>query len=268
MADIIKGIAPQKDTYANWVTANPTLGKDSGGNSYGQIIIVTGSPVGDLILWGNNQTFAVAYAAGQYTISNPDTSIPIVHNISAANQTVTLPAITGLKQRFEWFWTGGTGSFVATPTVTDGATINGIAAALWLGEGTGHAVIVSDGTNWQVEVYEDSGSDWNKYSNGILENRETITLSYLATTVLETDWTYPHAYVTGTKPSILFTAYRASPPTTIPGYTELNPPLLHDTSIDHLTARVLMSIDVQAVSNFGVSDTSKVEAFATGRWRT
>ena len=68
MADIIAGIAPQVDTHANWTALNPTLGKDSGGKSYGQILISTGSPVGDLLIWGNDESYNTAFAAGQYSI--------------------------------------------------------------------------------------------------------------------------------------------------------------------------------------------------------
>jgi len=71
MADLISGIAPQIDTYANWVSANPTLGKDSGGKSFSQMIFATGAPVGDIVIWGNDQTFTVSYAARQYIVINP-----------------------------------------------------------------------------------------------------------------------------------------------------------------------------------------------------
>ena len=43
MADTRAGIAPQVDTYANWVSANPTLGKDDSGDSFNQMIFATGS---------------------------------------------------------------------------------------------------------------------------------------------------------------------------------------------------------------------------------
>jgi len=73
MADQVLGIAPQKDTHTNWVSANPTLGKDSGGKSYGQIILSTDSPIGDILVWGNDQTYNVAYAAGQYLVTGTPT---------------------------------------------------------------------------------------------------------------------------------------------------------------------------------------------------
>ncbi len=66
MGDLIAGIAPQVDTYTNWVSANPTLGKDASGNRFNQMIFATGSPVGDILIWGNDQTFTASYAAGQY----------------------------------------------------------------------------------------------------------------------------------------------------------------------------------------------------------
>jgi len=70
MADTVAGIAPQTDTYANWVIANPTLGKDSGGKSFSQFIFATASPVGTILIWGNDQTFTTAYAAKQYIVSD------------------------------------------------------------------------------------------------------------------------------------------------------------------------------------------------------
>ncbi len=66
MGDTRAGIAPQTDTYANWVSANPTLGKDDSGDSFSQIIFATDSPVGDILIWGNDQTFTASYAAGQF----------------------------------------------------------------------------------------------------------------------------------------------------------------------------------------------------------
>ncbi len=68
MADTRAGIAPQVDTYANWVSADPTLGKNDSGDSFNQMIFATGSPVGDILIWGNAQTFTASYAAGQYIV--------------------------------------------------------------------------------------------------------------------------------------------------------------------------------------------------------
>ena len=68
MANTIAGIAPQLDTHANWVSLNPTLGLDADGKSYGQVIFSTGSPVGDILIWGNAQAYNDAYAAGQYAV--------------------------------------------------------------------------------------------------------------------------------------------------------------------------------------------------------
>jgi len=73
MADTVAGIAPQTDTYANWVIANPTLGKDSGGKSFSQFIFATASPVGTILIWGNDQTFTTAYAAKQYIVMSANT---------------------------------------------------------------------------------------------------------------------------------------------------------------------------------------------------
>lgn len=82
MADIIAGIAPQTDTYANWVSANPTLGKDSGGKSFSQFVFATGSPVGDILIWGNDETFTTAYAAGQYIVMGAEPNSGIISKFS------------------------------------------------------------------------------------------------------------------------------------------------------------------------------------------
>ena len=79
--------------------------------------------------------------------------LPLTYDLTSANATKTLPEITGLPQRVSWYWENGDGTYKVTPAVTDGATIGGIAAALWLGEGEGRVVIESDGTNWQVREY-------------------------------------------------------------------------------------------------------------------
>lgn len=115
MADILAGIAPQKDTYANWVTLNPTLGKTDSGNDYSQMIFATGSPVGDILIWGMAQSFVVAYAAGQYTIQGKEREIlsksadytitdsdPDIIEVTtgATDRTITLPTLadnTGRK---------------------------------------------------------------------------------------------------------------------------------------------------------------------------
>jgi len=75
-------------------------------------------------------------------------------DLTSANVTYTLPKIIGGNQVVDIYWTAG-GTYKMTLAVTNSETVGGIAAAIWLGEGTGHAVIVSDGTNWQVREYED-----------------------------------------------------------------------------------------------------------------
>lgn len=62
MADIVAGICPQVKTHTEWASLNPTLGR----SSYGQIVHSTGSPFGDIMVWGKNQTYNVAYSAGQF----------------------------------------------------------------------------------------------------------------------------------------------------------------------------------------------------------
>lgn len=62
MANEIKGLAPQSQTYAAWVSANPVLGI----SGYGQIVVATGSEYGDIMVWGAGQTFNTAFADGQW----------------------------------------------------------------------------------------------------------------------------------------------------------------------------------------------------------
>ena len=169
MADITAGIAPRKDTYANWVALNPTLGKTDSGKNYSQMIFATGSPVGDILLWGMAQSFTTAFAAGQYTIQNKLNLDSVPHtpyDISTANTLITVPTITSYAQKYTYYWTGGDGS--NTFKFVTGTTIGGIDSALWVGEGEGHITIESDGTDYQVREYDDSESGWNKLANGVL----------------------------------------------------------------------------------------------------
>jgi len=112
-----------------------------------------------------------------------------IDSIASANVIKTLPEISGLPQEISYFWTGGAGTYKLTLAVTDGATIGGLAAAIWEGEGEGSISLVSDGTNWQVKHYEDSGKDtdegWRKDKSGVLEQWVILTSGASAVT-----WTY------------------------------------------------------------------------------
>lgn len=96
MADVLKGIAPQIDTHTNWVTNNPTLGKDSDGKSYGQIIFSTDSPAGDIFIYGNNQTYSEAYAAGQFCTVEGILNAGTITNYTAG-ETMSAPLAVYVK---------------------------------------------------------------------------------------------------------------------------------------------------------------------------
>lgn len=101
-------------------------------------------------------------------------NISPTYELTSANVIKTLPEINGVSQILTWYWENGDGTYKVTPSVTDGATINGRPAADWIGEGKGHMTVESDGvSNWRVREYEDSyeGSNeyWRKYTNGTKE---------------------------------------------------------------------------------------------------
>jgi hypothetical protein len=138
MADIVKGLAPQIDTYSNWVSLNPTLGKDYDSKSYGQIVFVTGSPVGDILVWGNDQTFTASYAAGQFSyashfnagnlLSEDTGTVHFDSNISLIKLTDTTAVMTINWPEYPFL--GATGLVINWPTGSlrvvsaDGVTIN------------------------------------------------------------------------------------------------------------------------------------------------
>jgi len=82
-------------------------------------------------------------------------------DLTSGNSTYTLPEILGGPQKVSIYWTNG-GTYKLTLAVTDGATVGGETAATWEGEGNGHIELESDGSNWQVREYEDSGAGWKK----------------------------------------------------------------------------------------------------------
>lgn len=66
MANYSYEIAPQVDTHANWVSANPTLGTTDSGDTFGGLVISTGGTYGTILVYGSNQSYNTAYAAGQF----------------------------------------------------------------------------------------------------------------------------------------------------------------------------------------------------------
>ena len=147
----------RRDTAANWASNNPVPLE-------GEWCIETDT--GNVKLGDGVSTYNLI----GYHIRRPDPP----YDISTANTVIALPAITGLVQRLSYYWTGGDGSNTFSFTVSDAATINGDLATVWIGEGEGHIEIESDGTNWRVKDYDDSGSnangEWEKEITGKLVN--------------------------------------------------------------------------------------------------
>ncbi|MCK5613988.1 tail fiber protein [Candidatus Pacearchaeota archaeon] len=108
-------------------------------------------------------------------------SLPQNVDLTAGNVQVTLPEITGALQTKSIYWTNG-GTYKLTLAVTDAATIGGLAATIWEGESEGHIELESDGTNWQVREYKDSGTGWTKDSYGEIRFSATKTFSAVAIT--------------------------------------------------------------------------------------
>jgi len=106
---------------------------------------------------------------------------PIIYDISSANQNPILPEVNGSLQEVLIFWSGGDGTYTLTLGVTSGETVGGITASTWTGEGEGLIGVVSDGTNWNVVNYYDSGEfssiRWIKEINGDLffSGRDSIS---------------------------------------------------------------------------------------------
>lgn len=86
--------------------------------------------------------------------------LPKTFDISSTSEVRTLPEINGVLQRKRYYWEGGDGSNTFSLAVSDGATVGGIAATLWTGEGDGNIDLESDGvSDWKVIDYTDYITD-------------------------------------------------------------------------------------------------------------
>ena len=129
-------IKVRRDTASNWTSNNPTPNQ-------GEICMETDTgniKIGD----GSTAWTSLAYYVPK--------TLPYDYDISSADQTHTLPAITGAPQEVEITWSGGDGTYDLTIYESDGTT-----ALDYKGEGEGHIRIVSTGSAWKVVDYEDSG---------------------------------------------------------------------------------------------------------------
>ncbi len=139
----------RRDTAANWTSNNPTP-------LDGEWCLETDSKrwkVGDGV---------TAWTSLKYFKATAFDSLPQTYDISAADTVLALPAIDGTQQRIRAYWINGDGSNTFTMSVSDAATVGGLAVGTWVGDGTGFIDLESDGTSdWKVVGYEDSGSNAN-----------------------------------------------------------------------------------------------------------
>lgn len=146
-------IKVRRDITSNWSSNNPTLKEGEWGldTDLGLMKVGDGSTA-----WNSLSYFIPAVKA--------DTN-----DLTSSNITYTLPAITGAPQTISFYWTNG-GTYKLTLAVTGAPTVGGLSASIWEGEGEGHMVVESDGSNWMVREYEDSGSNsngnWQKQLDG------------------------------------------------------------------------------------------------------
>ena len=149
-------IKVRRDTASNWTSNNPTPNQ-------GEWCLETDT--GNMKI-GDGST---AWTSLDYYVP---ASLPDTNDLTSADITYTLPTITGAPQRVSIYWSNG-GTYKLTFAVTDGATVGGETAGTWKGEGEGHILVESDGSNWQVREYDDSyrsGSNgWKKTINGLME---------------------------------------------------------------------------------------------------
>ena len=126
-------ISYRPDTASNWASNNIVLSQGEGGieTDTGNVKIGDGSTA-----WNDLGYYIPAKLA-------------IPYDLTSANKTHTLPPITGAPQTESVYWTGG-GTYKLTIKRDDGTYLD------YKGEGNGHILVESDGSNWQVREYKDS----------------------------------------------------------------------------------------------------------------
>ena len=145
-------IKVRRDTSSSWTTNNPTPNQ-------GEWCLETDTgnmKIGD----GSTTWTSLAY----YIPAN----LANTYDLTSENKTHTLPEITGAPQTVSVYWTNG-GTYKLRIKKDDGTYLD------YEGEGEGHILLESDGSNWQVREYEDSGnvdnsdglgSKWVKHIDG------------------------------------------------------------------------------------------------------
>lgn len=121
-------------------------------------------------------------------------------NISAANAT---PSALTVPSRFRVSWHSGDGSHTFAFSDTSGITLNGIALAGWVGQGTGHLDIMQvTPTEWQtfsVDIWDSDGGDFTgtfeKRITGVLyQGAEVATSTVVGQSTTTFTWTFPIQY--------------------------------------------------------------------------
>lgn len=120
------------------------------------------------------------------------------YDLTSANMTHTLGPITGYPQTESIYWENG-GTYKLTIEDDDGNPLD------FEGEGTGNIFVETDGTEWRVREYNDSGSnangDWEKYINGKLVCSFLDTVAYITTGAtgniftVTTVYTFPMTFI-------------------------------------------------------------------------
>jgi len=171
-------ISFRPDTKANWEAYNPVLAQGEGAIE---------TDTGNLKVGDGSST----YTSLSYYIEK---KLPYSYDLSSADQSHTLPAITGAPQEEEIIWSGG-GTYKLTIYQPDGTT-----ALDYNGEGDGHIRLISDGSVWQVVDYEDTIVGTSQTVYKFLENkRMVIEGSFDETIDISTAW------------GSLYTAYTNAP---------------------------------------------------------
>jgi len=131
-------IKVRRDTSSSWTTNNPTPNQ-------GEWCLETDT--GNMKI-GDGST---AWTSLAYYIP---ASLANTYDLTSENKTHTLPEITGAPQIVSIYWTNG-GTYKLRIKDADNNYLD------YEGEGEGHILVESDGSNWQVREYEDT-EDWHE----------------------------------------------------------------------------------------------------------
>ena len=236
------------ESHTTLTSDNPTL-------ELGQRVFVTG--ITDAL--GNGEKIgdgATAYTSLKWQRCETLKTI----DLTSANTTYTLPKILGGYQRVSIYADNG-GTYKMTLAVSNSELVDGIVAGTWEIEGKGRIIVESDGTNWQVREYEDSGSntygEWYKYANGTMLATSVETASIITNTASGSIFSAPGT-TTLTLPKTFITGFKVSPqstPTAGRFWCELG----FENTLSTVLLRPLGSTNISA---------GTISVTCNGRWRT